>query len=216
MDNKELMHHGTKGMRWGVRRYQNKDGSLTAAGKKRYNKELAEIKAEKAKLAAKNKIVERQLKTREKFSKLDDMRDELASQKKELATKQKSLSSRHRKKELTPEETEAKKQAILKRRSPKEIYENAHLFSDKELSEVYNRMNTEKNIKSLIPKEVKKGEEVVDKIINYSKKAVDGLETGVKLYNNVAKILNAGNKSGKKLPIISGGESKKKKDDKKK
>lgn len=30
-----LMHHGTKGMRWGVRRYQNKDGSLTAAGKKR-------------------------------------------------------------------------------------------------------------------------------------------------------------------------------------
>lgn len=210
MDNKELMHHGTKGMRWGVRRYQNKDGSLTAAGKKRYNKELAEIKAEKAKLAAKNKIVERQLKTREKFSKLDDMRDELASQKKELATKQKSLSSRHRKKELTPEETEAKKQAILKRRSPKEIYENAHLFSDKELSEVYNRMNTEKNIKSLIPKEVKKGEEVVDKIINYSKKAVDGLETGVKLYNNVAKILNAGRKDGDKLPIISGGSNKKK------
>ena len=31
----ELYHHGTKGMKWGVRRYQNKDGSLTAAGKKR-------------------------------------------------------------------------------------------------------------------------------------------------------------------------------------
>lgn len=216
MDNTELKHHGTKGMRWGVRLYQNKDGSLTAAGKKRYSKELADIKAEKAKIAAQKKIVERQLKTRAKFSKLDDMRDELASQKKELAAKQKSLSSKHRKKELTPEETEAKKQAILKRRSPKEIYENAHLFSDKELSEVYNRMNTEKNIKSLIPKEVKKGEEVVDKIINYSKKAVDGLETGVKLYNNVAKILNAGRKSGDKLPLISGGGDKKKKDDKKK
>lgn len=32
---KELYHHGVKGMKWGVRRYQNKDGSLTAAGKKR-------------------------------------------------------------------------------------------------------------------------------------------------------------------------------------
>lgn len=38
--NNTLYHHGVKGMRWGVRRYQNKDGSLTAKGKKRYAKEL--------------------------------------------------------------------------------------------------------------------------------------------------------------------------------
>lgn len=31
----ELMHYGIKGMKWGVRRYQNADGSLTPAGKKR-------------------------------------------------------------------------------------------------------------------------------------------------------------------------------------
>ena len=31
-----LMHHGIKGMHWGIRRYQNKDGSLTPEGKKRY------------------------------------------------------------------------------------------------------------------------------------------------------------------------------------
>lgn len=35
MDNNELMHHGILGMRWGIRRYQNKDGSLTPAGKRR-------------------------------------------------------------------------------------------------------------------------------------------------------------------------------------
>ena len=35
----ELYHHGVKGQKWGVRRYQNKDGSLTDAGKNRkYNK----------------------------------------------------------------------------------------------------------------------------------------------------------------------------------
>lgn len=32
----ELYHHGIKGMRWGVRRYQNVDGTLTSAGRKRY------------------------------------------------------------------------------------------------------------------------------------------------------------------------------------
>ena len=31
----ELYHHGILGMRWGIRRYQNKDGSLTKAGKKK-------------------------------------------------------------------------------------------------------------------------------------------------------------------------------------
>lgn len=32
-----LAHHGILGMKWGVRRYQNSDGSLTPAGKKRYS-----------------------------------------------------------------------------------------------------------------------------------------------------------------------------------
>lgn len=37
--NDELYHHGVKGQKWGVRRYQNSDGSLTPLGKKRYAKE---------------------------------------------------------------------------------------------------------------------------------------------------------------------------------
>lgn len=37
----ELYHYGIKGMKWGVRRYQNKDGSLTPAGKNRYSDDYA-------------------------------------------------------------------------------------------------------------------------------------------------------------------------------
>lgn len=37
----ELYHHGIKGMKWGVRRYQNKDGTLTAAGKRRARTDYA-------------------------------------------------------------------------------------------------------------------------------------------------------------------------------
>lgn len=35
-DGENLTHHGIKGMKWGIRRYQNPDGSLTAAGRLRY------------------------------------------------------------------------------------------------------------------------------------------------------------------------------------
>ena len=36
---RELYHHGVKGMKWGVRRYQNADGTLTSKGKARQAKQ---------------------------------------------------------------------------------------------------------------------------------------------------------------------------------
>ena len=39
----ELYHHGVKGQKWGVRRYQNEDGSLTPAGRKRMDKQIKKV-----------------------------------------------------------------------------------------------------------------------------------------------------------------------------
>lgn len=48
-NDKILVHHGIKGQRWGVRRYQNDDGSLTDAGRKRYATEEAKSEYQMAK-----------------------------------------------------------------------------------------------------------------------------------------------------------------------
>ena len=48
-----LEHHGIKGQKWGIRRYQNADGSLTEEGRRRYDIKEAKIKAKAEKAVAK-------------------------------------------------------------------------------------------------------------------------------------------------------------------
>ena len=47
MNNNELYHWGVKGMKWGVRRYQNSDGTLTQAGQRRYERDQRENSGKK-------------------------------------------------------------------------------------------------------------------------------------------------------------------------
>lgn len=102
----ELVHWGVRGMRWGIRRYQNKDGSLTPAGKKRYNAELEKVrerektlknrqsvKARMDRLAARKKAVEDgekeldgdEAKVKKKSKGDDDVADKVNNTKKSIA-----------------------------------------------------------------------------------------------------------------------------------
>ena len=77
----ELTHWGIKGMKWGVRRYQNSDGTLTPAGKKRYSESGDDREKRLRKEDAKNRRI---LSTSDIQKKIDRLK--LEKQLKDLTT----------------------------------------------------------------------------------------------------------------------------------
>lgn len=71
--NDYLCHHGTKGQKWGVRRYQNPDGSLTDEGRRRYGRSERSYRDENGKLT---KVGKKKLKTTQ--SNLRGLEDKIA------------------------------------------------------------------------------------------------------------------------------------------
>ena len=55
MEYNSLYHHGIKGQKWGVRRFRNADGTLTAAGKRRQAKKEYKAEIKDRKSASKNR-----------------------------------------------------------------------------------------------------------------------------------------------------------------
>ena len=174
----ELYHAGIKGMRWGIRRYQNKDGSLTPAGKKRYNQEVAKLKDR-----------ERDIKNRERVK---AKQAKLEAKKAELDEREKALDE--------SDESGPSKLAIkLKNKStpPATSKESISTLSDDELRERTNRLNLEKNYRDALKNSAvansKKGKKFVTK---FSDKFVDAFaekagNTAADLFSQTAKSVGA-------------------------
>lgn len=155
MNDLELYHHGVKGQRWGVRRYQNKDGSLTSYGKKRYAKELAKLEAEK-------KRVRQQEQTAKKMKKLDDMRKDIDERKKALKTDESPEPTKQPKAQTTPQKRKLSE------------------LSNEEIQAKIDRMNLENKYKTLAQeridavskKEVSKGRKFAEEVIEKAGKNI--------------------------------------------
>lgn len=182
----ELYHHGIKGQRWGFRRFQTKDGALTKAGQKRYNKEIDKLKAEKKELRNKER-------TKKKLAKLNDLKKDVDKLEKDVKDE---------------ETLEQKRERLLKSTDAKELYENRNLLTTSELSERINRIDTEARLQSKIVEEKKKSgmDYVNDKMRNTANtinnvsnlyKSIDNAYSSV-ANSTVGKILE--NQLGVELP----------------
>lgn len=84
---------------------------------------------------------------------------------------------------------EDRKSEILKKRSAKELYDNADLFSLEELRNAYDRLNAERDIKLLADKE-SYGRNFIETSVNTAKTASSFIESVSKIYSGYNKILN--------------------------
>ena len=146
-----IYHYGIKGMKWGIRRTAEQLGH----------------------------------KIKSKFSRKKSSSDESGSQTSSKKI-QGSVTVKGTKQNPGTTRTsdgssiEERKQKVLESRSAKELYTNADLFTTQELQQAYNRLVLEKNIKNLSPKEVSKGQQMLNKYVDTAE--------------NISKFLNSTNK----------------------
>lgn len=123
-----LAHHGIKGQKWGIRRFQNKDGSLTAEGRKRHSKPISDVFFGSKK--RKDKNVEDSKKTKKDKKKqeqeLMDYDDVVVTSKKSSNPKKDSKPDNDMFDDLevgmTPDMTPAQKAEVRKRRKEAQDY----------------------------------------------------------------------------------------------
>lgn len=173
----DLQHWGIKGMKWGQRRYQNKDGSLTPAGQKRYNKELENLKKEEAKVKEQAKIAANRKKTQAKIDSLEERKKALAEQKKKIKD---GDDPDNKKKEETLDE---KRERLLKSTDAKELYKNKDILTDQEINARINRIDLEARLNSKIVKE----QEMTgrDKVNKWMDNTAESINKATNLYRKV-------------------------------
>lgn len=158
--NDELCHYGTKGMKWGIRLYQRKDGTLTNLGKMRYNRELEKVRKEE-------QILKNKQATKAKLDKLEARKAKLNAGKEALdpegvEARKKKAEAAVAKKEAKAAKKEAKVQAKADEEAKKKSVKD---MSDDELAAAIRRIQLEKQYSQLTSVEVKKGKGFVSEYI---------------------------------------------------
>lgn len=162
-----LEHHGIKGQKWGVRRYQDKDGSLTDAGRRRYG-----VGKTKYRIVAKSPFEKKRAKLEKQEQKMTE-KEELWRRKNELKERQANLKNQGKSQKAIQNKSadERRKEQLSKEkeRNKRDVKD----MTDDELRAFINRYNMEKQYKEIMnSSQTKKGSNVAIDILKKSGSAI--------------------------------------------
>lgn len=171
MENEILVHHGVKGMRWGVRRYQNEDGSLTDAGRKHYNVGKAKVAGKQYPSYDEMQQVVKQKGMEKAYDKAIAPDNSKINQAKNVADQTRNLAN---KAQDSYRDYKRSKQPPI----------DTSKMSNRELQEAITRMNLENQYTDLVRKRenIKSGKDYVDKALEVTKTVAEVASVGLAVY----------------------------------
>lgn len=205
-----LVHHGILGQRWGIRRFQNKDGTRTSAGKRR-EREGGDDAGPKQPTKAQKRAAKKQARQEAKQAKQEAKKSKTSSSTEEKIKKQldkdvylddstlKKADKININNSLLNESIPDKQKGV-KTEIPKSEYEvgtkeykrdklsGMKEMSDKELSAVINRMNMEQQYSRMVTSQKTKAQQTVDSIISGTQKTTQVAKTGLDAYDTYKRV----------------------------
>lgn len=172
-----LAHHGTKGQKWGQRRFQNYDGSLTAEGRRRYG-------------VGDSRLSRREQKKAEKA--------------KEKASKERAKANAQKKAEAQKLTEQKQKRMNYLRDHPEKIYKFRKDLTQDDVDQIMQKVKFDQSLKDIRKDEISRGMKKIDTIRNNTQTILNAYKTGKDVYNTIAEVNNAFidmgyNKHGKKM-----------------
>lgn len=172
-----LAHHGIKNQKWGQRRFQNYDGSLTSEGRKRYG------------------IGESNQSRRERRQ---------AEKAKAKATKERVKANSKRKADNQKAAAEKAKRMQYLSDHPEKIYKYRRELNQDDVDQIMQKVKFNRSLQDIRKDEIGRGMKKIDTIRNNTQTILNAYRTGKEVYNTIAEVNNAFidmgyNKNGKRM-----------------